>query len=118
MKVRVNRDSVCAGDDIEAHDRLLDLPDVETLDALVASVLRAYELPRIQGGEATWCLASRHPIAIVAQQWASPRIVPWQSQPITGCKVVDGIVRLHFTYLVQTDPALAYEVLRRLRLED
>jgi hypothetical protein len=118
MKVRVNRDSVCAGDDIEAHDRLLDLPDAETLDALAANVLRAYELPRIQGGEATWCLASRRPIAIVAQQWASPRMVPWQTRPISDCKIVDGVVRLHLTYLAQVDPAVAYEVLRHLRLED
>jgi hypothetical protein len=36
MKVRVNRDSVCAGVDVDAHDRLLDLPDAEMLDALVA----------------------------------------------------------------------------------
>jgi hypothetical protein len=39
MKVRVNRDSVCAGDDVDAHDLVLDLPDAETLAALV--VLRS-----------------------------------------------------------------------------
>ena len=118
MKLRVSRDSVCAGDDIDAHDLVLDLPDAETLDALVVSVLHAYELPRIQGGKATWCLASRRPIAIVAQQWSSPRMVPWQTQPASDCKVVDGVVRLHLTYLGQIDPDVAYEVLRRLRLED
>jgi hypothetical protein len=118
MKVRVNRDSVCAGDDVDAHDVLLDLPDAETLDALVASILRAYELPRIQGGKATWCLASRRPIAIVAQHWSSPRMVPWQTRPVSDCKVVEGVVRIHLTYLAQIDPDVAYEVLRNLRLEE
>jgi hypothetical protein len=118
MKVRVNRDSVCAGDDIDAHDLVLDLPDAETLEALVASVLRAYELPQIQGGKATWCLTSRRPIAIVAQQWSSPRMVPWQTRPVSDCKILDDVVRLHLTYLAQTDPDVVYEVLRRLRLED
>ncbi len=117
MRVRVDRDSVCAGDDIDAHDLVLDLPDAETLDALVAAVLRAYALPQIEGGKATWCVASRQPIAVVAQQWASPRMVPWQPRPISDCKIVDGIVRLHLTYLAQIDPDVAYEVLHQLRLE-
>jgi hypothetical protein len=118
MKVRVNRDSVCAGDDVEAHDLVLDLPAAETLAALVASVLRSYELPQIHGGKATWCLSSRRPIAVVAQQWPSPRMVPWQARPVSDCKIVDGVVRLHFSYLVQIDPDVAYEVLRSLHLED
>jgi hypothetical protein len=118
MKVRINRDGVCAGDDIDAHDHVLDLPDTERLDTLVGNVLRAYELPRIQGGKATWCLTSRRPIAIVAQQWTSPRMVPWQTRPVSDCKIVDAVVRRHFTYLAQIDPDVAYEVLRRLRLED
>jgi hypothetical protein len=118
MRVRVDRDSVGAGDDVDPHDVVLDLPAAETLEVLVASVLRAYELPRIQGGKATWCLASRRPIAVVAQQWDSPRMVAWQPRPVSDCKVVDGVVRLHFTYLAQVDPEVAYEVLRCLRLEE
>jgi hypothetical protein len=109
---------VCAGDDTDAHDVVLDLPDAETLDALVASVVRAYALPGIQGGQATWCLASRRPIAIVAQQWSSPRMLTWRSRPVSDCKIVDGVVRLHFSYLVQVDPDIAYDVLSRIRLED
>ena len=118
MKIRVTRDSVAAGDDIDAHDRVLDVHAYETLEVLATEVVRSYELPRIQGGRATWCLGSRRPIAVVAQQWSAPRMVPWQTGHFSDCKVVDGIVCLHFTYLAQIDPDVAFEVLRRLRLED
>jgi hypothetical protein len=118
MQVRVDRDSVCAGDDVEAHDRILAVPDTGTLEGLTSSVLRVFDLPRIQGGRATWCLTSRRPVAVVAQEWSAPRMVPWQSRPISDCKMVDGVVRLHFNYLAQVDPEIVLQVLQRLRLED
>jgi hypothetical protein len=44
-------------------------------------------------------------------------MVPWQARPVSDCKIVDGVVCLHFSYLVQVDPELAFDVLRRVRLE-
>jgi hypothetical protein len=82
MQVRVTRDSVCAGDDVEAHDIVLSLPDSDTLEALVTNVLRMYDLPRIQGGHATWRATSSRPIAVLAQEWTAPRMVPWRSRPV------------------------------------
>jgi len=118
MQVRIDRDSVCAGDDVDTHDRVLSGPDSETLEGLVTNVVHAYALPLIAGGRATWCLASRRPIAVVAQEWRSPRMLPWQTRPVSDCKIVDGVVWLHFTYLAQIDPDVAFEVLRRLHLEE
>ena len=118
MQVRINRDSVHAGDDVEPHDEILHIADVETLDALVTSVLTAYALPLIAGGRATWCLTSRRPIAVIAQQWSAPRLLSREARPIADCAIVDGIVRLHFTYLAQIDPEVALEVVQRLHLEN
>ncbi len=114
MKVRINRDSVCAGDDVDSHDRTLELVAVETFDALVARVVAEYALPKIEGGRATWCLASRWPIAIVAQEWLAPRVLP-QIRSVADCAAADGALELHFTYLAQIDPEAALEVLRRVR---
>jgi hypothetical protein len=118
MRVRVTRDSVGAADDIDLPGLTSNVPEPDNLESLLTSVLRIHELPRIAGGLATWCLASRRPIAVIAQQWPAPRIVPWPTPPVSDCKIVDGTVLFHFTYLAQIDPEVAFEVLRRLRLED
>lgn len=39
-------------------------------------------------------------------------------RPVSDCKIVDAVIRLHFTYLAQIDPEVAVEVVRRLRLQD
>lgn len=116
MKLKISRGSVCAGDDVESHDRLLDLADVDTLEALVAKVRAAYPLPQIDGGRATWCLASRRPVAVFAQQWSEPRMVSSNMQNVLASATFDGVVHLHFTYFAQIDPEMAFAVLRQLRL--
>jgi hypothetical protein len=117
MRVQVTRDGVGAADD-DLRDLTLNVPQADTLESLVTSVFGIHELPRIAGGLATWCLVSRWPLAVIAQQWPAPRIVPWPTPPISDCKIVDGTVQFHFTYLAQIDPEVVFEVLRRLRLED
>jgi len=102
------------GDDAEPHDRVFRVPDAETLQPIMTTVLRTYELPRIDGGRATWCLTSRRPIAVIAQQWSSPQMVSWRPLPISACKMVNGMLRFHFIYFAQLDPAVVLEVLRRL----
>lgn len=114
----VTRDSVCAGDDTDAsHARTLLLPADVTVERLVYEVLQAAPLPSIAGGRATWCVASRVPIAVVAQEWLVPkfvRMIPpaWKELDLAG-----DTVRLHWSYLAQQDPNAAYEVLRRLQLQ-
>jgi hypothetical protein len=115
VRVYFTRDSVAAGDDADGpHAREIEVPEPVTVADLVHRVWRAADLPRITGGEATWCIASGVPLAVVAQQWASPRLV---RHPRLEDLDRDGpTVRLHISYLVQMDPELVYEVLRRLQL--
>src|SRR5450432_4212987 len=118
VKAYVTRDSVCAGDDIDPpHGLLVVLSESESLAGVVESVVRSYPLPTISGGDATWCLTSLKPIALVAQQWAAPKLISWRPV-LSHCKTTDGVIRLHFSYFAQMDPGLVLEVLRRLHLED
>jgi hypothetical protein len=117
MKAYVTRDSVAAGDDVDApHARTLELPDVGDVRALVTAVKGGYPLPGISGGKATWVLSSGTPLAVVAQQWARHRLVCWKAMRISELDVNAGVLGLHFSYLAQIPPEQAVDVLRRLRL--
>jgi len=116
MRVRVSRDSVAAGDDVESHERVVDLPDSGDLEGLVTTLLQAYQLPLIAGGSATWAICSRRPLAVVAQQWVAPRVFVWRS--LSDCRVVDGVLQLYVNYFEQLDPELVAQVLQDLHLED
>jgi hypothetical protein len=114
MKIHVNRDSVCAGDDVDSRARVLEIPDETDVERVLTSVLSSFGLPSIQGGRATWCVNSGRPIAVVAQQWAMPKLLPWRPSRIEACERKEGIPSLYFTYLVQHDPDVAFDILRRL----
>jgi hypothetical protein len=117
MKAYFTRDSVCAGDDGDApHAREIDVPGPFDAATLVRAVVAAANLPSITGGQATWCVASLVPLAVVAQQWAEPRMVSF-FPPKLGDLDTDGeTVRLHFSYFAQCDPEAVYDELHRLRL--
>jgi hypothetical protein len=67
----------------------------------------------IGGGKATWTVVSRIPLAIVAQQWAEPKILtPVPS--LSGLNFSDNVLSIHFDYRVQQDPDLVYEELQRV----
>lgn len=121
-KLVVERDSVCAGDDVFAPNRLeLTFEPDEKLDAVLARILASGYLPRIQGGCATWIVKGRAEkrLAAVAQQWAEPKyLVDPASQ------FADHIDRwtkphLYFIYWCQVDPERVFRCLKeRIPLPD
>jgi hypothetical protein len=117
MKAYFTRDSVCAGDDGDApHAREIDVPGPFDAAGLLRAVLAAEKLPSIAGGQATWCVASGVPLAVVAQQWPEPRMLSFLP-PKLGDLDTDGeTVRLHFSYFAQRDPEVVFDVLQRLQL--
>ncbi len=119
MTVYVTRDSTCAADDMEDHGRLIALPEARTFEEIVRGIVASYPLPQIDGGEATWCLVSRKPFLVVAQQWGSPqRVAGFGCRSLSDCHVEDGVPHFHFSYFAQRDPKLVLEVLDHMRLRD
>jgi len=113
----VTRESVAAGDDIDApHARTFALPAGTSLDTALATVMSARYLPSISGGLATWSVASGIPLAVIAQQWPAPRMLFGVSDNPDALDCAPGLLRLHFNYHAQLDPEIVLEVLRRLRL--
>jgi hypothetical protein len=117
IEIVITRESVCAGDDGDApHRRTVRVPSLTTLDPLLADVLAAAPLPGISGGKATWCVSSRVPLAVVAQEWPAPRPLSPFPPDWTALDFADNTLRLHFSYFAQQDPATVFDILRRLRL--
>ena len=106
-RLKMTRDSVCAGDDCDApHHKTIDFePAIGILDAVRAAVASNY-LASIAGGKASWvAFLDGEPIAVVAQQWSQPRFL-LSARHGSG----KAEAALHFSYRAQSDPNEIYSI--------
>ena len=77
--VKVSRDSVCAGDDVEDHRAVFFVEKSGTLTELIGLAIKACPLASIYGGKATWiiCLPKKEfrNIGVLAQEWSAPKLI-------------------------------------------
>ncbi len=116
MRVAVSRASVCAADDIEPHDRMFEFAEDARLSKIVTAVAASDWLARISGGLATWSVTSNRVIAVVAQQWPAPKLLPFAEDHVDRLDWRDGVLFLHFNYHTQIDPKTVYDIFWNLRL--
>lgn len=106
------RDSVAAGDDVDAPHELKLTPRVnESLDSLVTRIIQSKYLASIVGGKATWILKSgERALAVVAQQWPAPSfLVP--AEVAARSYLSGGECDLEFIYWCQVDPGRVFDCL-------
>ncbi len=115
VAIRLDRDSVCAGDDVSSHRQYFGALPTESISTTIQTVLNKGYLASIRGGEAAWQIeviqdqGSATVIGIAAEQWETPK---FKIDPSTSIKTLfpDGIgARLFFRYLQQVDPDRAFE---------
>ena len=106
MRLRVTRDSVAAtSDDMFApHEKTFTIPDCGDPFEYVEPLVSRYGLPQIVRGEATWVVSSRPPLAVVPQQWPTPRRVQDVPPALEDLDVRNGTLVIHITHLAQQDP--------------
>jgi hypothetical protein len=56
MLIRLDRDSVAARDDVEAHDEQREVDGRRPLERFIADLVWDHYLPAIQGGQSCWVL--------------------------------------------------------------
>jgi hypothetical protein len=96
ITLHLTRDSVAAGDDLDApHRSTLLVPDDQITEALVAAIHASGYLPRIADGVATWSVVSDRPLAVIAQQWPEPRMVSDLPHPPEQLRREAGGYRFH-----------------------
>ena len=118
MNVYLSRDSVCAGDDVDApHSKTISFPDGTAILDVLTQVAHSGYLASIAGGEATWSATSNIPLAVVAQQWSKPKPLPALLYSSPALDVKDNALRIHFNYHAQQNPDKVYETLSRLDLK-
>lgn len=117
MRLYATRSSVAAGDDADApHGKVFTFADGTTLQDALIQIQMARYLPSISGGKATWSVASNRPVAVIAQQWAQPKMLVPLPDKVRELEWQEGTLRLHFNYHAQIDPESVYRVLWGYRL--
>jgi hypothetical protein len=114
MKIFLTRDSVAMGDDMIAHDLHTEI-EAEAVEEVLRWVQTSGYLPTIAGGQATWSAASNLPIAVLVQQWSSPRLLLSPGMYRKDFNYEGDSLKIHFNYHAQMAPETVVEVLRCYR---
>jgi hypothetical protein len=114
VTLKVDRDSVHAGDDMSSHQISIDIDENMNMEELLNLASKKCVLPTIYGGKATWFayLESEPKIflGVLAQQWKSPKFL------VNSTTTVEEIctkepAKLIFRYWCQADPELVFKAL-------
>lgn len=117
MKVILTRDSVCAGDDIDApHKNEIEVHESVSISEFAQEISNMGYLANISGGKATWSLAASSALAVIAQQWAEPKLIAWTNPTLGELAAGNPELKLHCSYYAQENPDTTYEILRRFKL--
>jgi hypothetical protein len=114
LAMNVERDSVCAGDDIDApHTKQFTFLENDTLAEALSAIVQGGYLANIAGGNATWIVeAAGKAVAVIAQQWKSPKFLIDPATLVINCIEPASPRALFFRYWCQIDPAVVFECLR------
>ena len=116
LKVTMERESVCAGDDVDApHGDSICIPQDCTLAQALDLIRNKGYLACIAGGHATWIAESSRPLAVMAQQWTSPRFLLAPETHLVECVELSGGRALFFRYWCQADPEVVFDCLEKGR---
>jgi hypothetical protein len=108
----IERDSVCAGDDCDAPHRIsIQVPSESTL-AQVLDVIQSRRYLAQIAGHATWIVEADRPLAVMAQQWKTPKFLIAPETLIADCQTNDGSRSLDFRYWCQVDPDRVFDCLK------
>lgn len=115
LDAKVDRDSVCAGDDCESHEASFKASPTQDIMAFLEAAMRSSPLAGIAGGNATWLIDiagyGKGCIGVMAQQWSSPQLlIP--EQTMVGDLFGTEKPAVHFRYWCQANPEAVLEALK------
>lgn len=111
MIVRVSRDGVAAGDDVESHDVEMVFDSRRAVTAVVDEVVRGLYLPRVESG-VVWVVRdgrNGEALALVAEErgWWT------QAESLVSAEAGNLGGTLHFQYLAPHRAAVELAAIRR-----
>jgi dsRNA-specific ribonuclease len=116
MELHINRDSVAAGDDADPHNKILEFVGDPSLKEAVKRIASSGYLPQMHDRKVCWVVSSDRPIAMIAEHWHEPKFLRgFNSDDKLSGLARNEIMKWHFSYLIQHDPDVVYEILSRVR---
>jgi hypothetical protein len=104
-KIIVWRESVAMADDVFApHETKIKIENDETFESTLEKILATRYLPSIQGGQATWIVVGKNPLAVVAQQWSKPYFFVEATSQTKNLIEFENDHQLEFKYWSQVEP--------------
>lgn len=114
IKLKVDRDSVHAGDDMSSHEISVDVSEDISIEELLTHAAKKCILPTISGGMGTWFayleLEPKKYLGVLAQQWENPKLLV-SSDVTLGSICSKTSAKLTFRYWCQADPSLVFKSL-------
>ncbi|MEO6989317.1 MAG: hypothetical protein ABI239_11800 [Aquihabitans sp.] len=110
MLIRLDRDSVAAGDDVDSHEEMREVDGRQPLERFVAELFRDGYLPRISGGKASWVMRrSRRaePLGVAATKYSEMHVFRLTETDSLDLNEVGE--SLFFEYAAQTNPNEVFE---------
>ncbi len=119
MKVLIDRDSVCMGDDVQGHEETRVFDDAATVEQILEQVVRSRYLPGLDGERVSatstpWSWVARSAgcaFSVLSNRWSSPRLLR-ASAGILATLAEAGELRIEFVYAWQRDPEALWDELR------
>lgn len=103
MTIIVNRDSVCAGDDVFDHRITLELPGSASPKDLFKKLKKLHYFPNIAGNNVVWVLTNKtHPFWIFSYFTKNEKLI-WCALNGTIAQLDDGTGCFHLKYYWSPD---------------
>jgi hypothetical protein len=118
-KIKLTRESVAMGDDINApHILEIEIDPNWTITEILKCIIKADYLPKISGEKATWSVAINEPIAVLTQKNPEkPLLICLPDYPYHGTKGFVEFDHIHFNYHMQKKASEVFEVLSRFKIK-
>jgi hypothetical protein len=122
MQVIATRDGVHPGDDPLPAYRF-EVPDETAPEDILRKAADRHWLPSFWDWQrnasvdrATWVITSNEILAVLAYQWPDLHFMPFLEVLMRTADVRDAVLWLHFNHLAWTEPDVAEQVVRALKL--
>ena len=118
-KIKLTRESVTMGDDIDApHFLYIELEQNWTITEILNYISKIDYLPKISGGRATWSAVINEPIAVLTQEKPkAPLLICLPDYPYHGMRSFVNFNHIHFNYHAQKKASDVFEVLSRFKIK-
>lgn len=97
MDIKVNRDSVCMGDDVVDHSKVFKIDDDATYEELFQVLKEKHYFPSVSGNNVVWVLTSEHNDCILSYFTSTDKFSVGLSEKSLN-KICGDLRELHLKY--------------------